>query len=299
MRILSIEDIRHIRLPQAQLRFDPEYDVIWFYFLPSPRPCFNMTLLDSIAKFHDYLIENEGAINYKGELYHVKYQVLASGIPGVFNYGGDLNLFIELINNKDKDGLLKYAHACIKVLYRSAVNFDLPITTIALVQGSALGGGFEAALANNLIIAEEDSQFGLPEIIFNLFPGMGAYSLLSRKISIADTEKLILGGHMHTAQDLKTLGVVDIIAPKNGGEEAVLDYIKNNRKHFNGKNAVLSKVKKLISPLTYKELSDICDIWVDTALQLNERDLRVIQRLVNAQNKQIDELDTQQRQMSK
>jgi DSF synthase len=56
----------------------------------------------------------------------------------------------------------------------------LPILTVGLVQGAALGGGFEALLSFDYVVAERDATFGLPEILFGLFPGMGAHSLLSR-----------------------------------------------------------------------------------------------------------------------
>ena len=51
---------------------------------------------------------------------------------------------------------------------------NLPMVTIALVQGDALGGGFECALAHDLIIAERSAKLGLPEVLVNLFPGIGA-----------------------------------------------------------------------------------------------------------------------------
>ena len=50
------------------------------------------------------------------------------------------------------------------------------------MQGECLGGGFEAALSSDVIVAEKSARFGFPEILFNLFPGMGAYSFLERKI---------------------------------------------------------------------------------------------------------------------
>ena len=48
--------------------------------------------------------------------------------------------------------------------------FSPTLTKIVLVQGDALGGGFECALASDVIVAEESAQMGLPEILFNLFP---------------------------------------------------------------------------------------------------------------------------------
>ena len=66
-------------------------------------------------------------------------------------------------------------HRRAALLLRSS--FDLPFTTISLVQGDALGGGFEAALAGDVVIAEKSAQFGFPEVMFNLFPGNGGIQL--------------------------------------------------------------------------------------------------------------------------
>src|SRR3546814_13512171 len=84
-----------------------------------------------------------------------------------------------------------YALKVVDIVYRNCVALDLPIITAALVQGDALGGGFEGVLSSNLIVAEKGCRFGLPEILFNLFPGMGAYSLLARRISPALAERMI------------------------------------------------------------------------------------------------------------
>jgi DSF synthase len=105
----------------------------------------------------------------------IEYTVLASDVPGVFNLGGDLDLFLRLIEGKDRAGLVAYGKACVHVLHRNYVAHDLPITTISLVQGDCLGGGFEAALSSDILVAERHARFGFPEIVFNLFPGMGAY----------------------------------------------------------------------------------------------------------------------------
>ena len=96
------------------------------------------------------------------------------------------------------------------------------------MQGDALGGGFECALSSSVLIAEEDARMGFPEILFNLFPGMGAYSFLSRKVGRRITEELITSGAIYTARELYDLGVVDVITPTGTGEAAVESFV---RKH--------------------------------------------------------------------
>jgi DSF synthase len=161
------------------------------------------------------------------------------------------------------------------------------MTTLSLVQGDALGGGFESALASDVIVAEESAQMGLPEILFNLFPGMGACSLLTRRIGIRAAEELVLSGKILSATELHRLGVVDVVATDGQGETAVRNWIAKNEKRRNGLQAVL-RARQFIHPVTRQELDGIVGLWVDAALRLGERDVKMMQRLVRAQIRRVE-----------
>ncbi|MEJ2407374.1 MAG: crotonase/enoyl-CoA hydratase family protein [Candidatus Thiodiazotropha sp.] len=259
--------------------YEEKYKLGWYFMHASPRPCFNPELLQDIDNWFTHVREEQDSDS--GRDY--RYLVLASNVDGVFNLGGDLSLFRSLIAEGDYDGLLAYAKACINVLYQNIIHLERNLTTISLVQGDALGGGFEAALSSNVLIAERGSKMGLPEILFNLFPGMGAYSLLSRRVGSARAEQMILSGQLYTAEELYELGVVDILAEKGEGELALLDYIKRAERAANGYRA-MREVKDICNPVTYQELLDITTVWVEAALRLEKRDLRMMERLVSRQN---------------
>lgn len=276
---------------QLEVAYEADNAAVWFKYNSNPRPCFTPTLLNNIKNAQQTVVDHVKSDN--GSIAPVNYLVAASGVNKVYNLGGDLELFKRLIEAGDRDGLKKYAYSCIDVLYNTATNLDLDLTTIALVQGSALGGGFEAALSCNVIIAERGVEFGFPEILFNLFPGMGAYSLLSRRISVRQTEKMLTSGNIYTAEELFDMGVVDILADQGEGEAAVHEYIANHRRARNGLTAI-QRVRQRINPLTYEELADVTDIWVDSALRLEARNLRLMDRLVRAQSRQTEERKTAQ-----
>lgn len=267
---------RHFR--QLTTCYEAAHRIGWFYMRGAPRPCFTPTLLQDIDTWFRQVKQEQDASG--GE--HYRYLVLASGIEGVFNLGGDLALFRSLIQQRDGQRLLGYAKACINVLYQNIVHLERNLTTIALVQGDALGGGFEAALSSNVVIAERGCKMGLPEILFNLFPGMGAYSLLSRRIGPVRAEQMILSGRLYTAEELHELGVVDILAEKGEGELALADYIRRAERAANGYRA-MREVKDACNPVTYQELLEITTIWVEAALRLEDRDLRMMERLVGRQ----------------
>jgi DSF synthase len=271
---------------QLTVRYDQNDKAIWYYMKPYPRPCFTPTLLHEINQFQCSVAENYKAAQMDSD-YPVHYLVLASQTPNMFNLGGDLNLFAQSILDKNREHLFAYAKACIDVLYENTMNIGLPITTLSLVEGTALGGGFEAALSSNVLIAERSTEMGLPEILFNLFPGMGAYSLLARRVGMVEAEKMITSGKVYSAAELYDKGVVDVLAEDGKGKEAVSAFIKQHNRARNGMLAVQA-ARQRFHPVTYEELLDITNIWVDAALNLERKDLRMMERLVKAQDKRIE-----------
>ena len=160
----------------------------------------------------------------------------------------------------------------------------LPMITIGLAQGDALGGGFESLLSFNVIIAERNAKFGFPETMFGLFPGMGAYSLVARRVGAAFAEEMMLTGRIYSAEEMQEVGLVHLVVDEGQGIEAARDYMqKNKRRHVGGR--AVYKAGHVVNPVTLEELDGIVQIWADSCLQLRERDLKVMQRLVAAQDK--------------
>lgn len=265
------------------VEWNSEEATIWCYLNPHPRPCFNPQLLAEVIGLKDRLAGLDVTPASLFERPH--FVVFASRMPGIFNLGGDLGLFRTLIDAKDRQGLETYARACIDASYNVSIGYDLPLTTISLIQGTALGGGMEGALAANLVVAERGVQMGLPEVLFNLFPGMGAYSFLSRRLGASEAERVILSGKTWRAEELHELGVIDILAEPGHGETVVRDYITERQRRSPNAAMAMQRVRKAVNPVSYAELEEIALIWVDSALRLKERDLKILDRLVRSQNK--------------
>jgi len=271
-------------LGQLEGRIDTPARIAWVRMQPTPRPCFTPVLLREICALQDALRACHRAASERGDEAPFDFVVFSSGVPGVFNVGGDLDLFVDLITAGDRPALLDYAMACIRPGYQFAVDLELPVTSIALVQGSALGGGFEAALSCSILIAERGAMMGLPEVLFNLFPGMGAYTYLARRIGAVRAEKLIKSGQLYPAEHYHELGVVDILAEPGQGEHALNEYVRETARVQNAHRAIHT-VRRIVNDLKFEELERITELWVDSALRLSERDLKVMQRLVRAQNR--------------
>lgn len=277
-------------LRELEVSYDPEKRIFWQFMNPRERPSFTPELMDEISRTLD-LVEVMSGGSCNDQEPAISYLVLGSRMPGIFNLGGHLPLFMRLIEDRNREGLREYAHVCINGQYRWAVNLDRPLCTIAVVQGDALGGGFEAALAHDLIIAERSAKFGLPEVLFNLFPGMGAYSFLSRKLDSARAEKMILSGKVYTAEELLEMGVVDRVVDDGAGIEAVHDLIQEQERAARTWRAVF-RARQIVNPVTRRELMDVTDLWVDMALTLSPRDLRRMKHLATAQDRRWAKIGT-------
>ncbi len=268
---------------QLSAYYDADARAIWCHWTPAPRPNFNPSLLQDLGSFCRFVTGTQGFVEHLGKQAPVDYAVLSSGMPGVFNLGGDLHLFIRLIETRDEQGLLAYGKACVDVLYRNYIGHGLPITTISLVQGECLGGGFEAALSSDLIVAERQSRFGFPEILFNLFPGMGAYSFLERKVGRRLTDELLSSGKIYSADDMLALGVIDLVVEPGTGAAEVAAVAKRQARSRNGLSAIAA-VRRRVNGVKYDELLDVVHLWVEAAMRLTGRDLKLMHRLVARQN---------------
>lgn len=278
---------RENSLSTIRIEHDPSNDSHWCFMHgqqafadPNYRACFSPKLLRELRLFAQQTIDGIARKAADSDT-HLAHIVLASDTH-VFNLGGDLNLFSQLIRARDRDGLLRYATECVDSIHLLQSRLHPNAHTVALVEGDALGGGFELALACQTIVAESGVQMGFPEVLFGLFPGMGAYSLLSQRVSPKVAEQMMLDGIMYSSDELHRMGIVDVLVPKGEGVRAVHEVMRQNRRIASARLA-LHRVRDAINPVSHDELMRITEIWVDTALQLGDRQLRTMERLVRAQ----------------
>jgi DSF synthase len=263
------------------VRYDDKHKALWCYYSPTVRPCFSLKMLGELQQWQKSIIRYFESRTSSTEA-PIHYLVLHSQVPGVFSLGGDLALFSRLIREKNREELLDYGIKCIETLYLNSINLNLPLTTISLVEGNALGGGFECALSSNVMIATKNAIMGFPEIRFNLFPGMGAYSFIARTCGTGIADRMLASGATYNAEELYEMGIVHQLAEAGDGIPSVEKYMRLHRQTNNGFRA-LQQVRQCYNPIDYNELLSITKIWADTAVQLEEKDLRLIDRLVKAQ----------------
>lgn len=270
---------------EISVRHDQQDKVFWCFMNQVGRPSYTYSLGAEIQQVQDW-IGNNYAMPANGAPDDLRYFVCGSKTPGIYNLGGDLRHFAECIRTRDLAAMRKYAETCVRMQYANSNGFGAPIITMALVQGDALGGGFEHALAFDILVAERSARLGLPEIIFNLFPGMGAYSFLVRRVGRKIAESFILEGKIHTAEELFDLGIVDILVEDGEGESAIVDYCQRNQQRFAAERAVYL-ARRVTTPVELEELLRITNIWAETAMTLTDADVRKMERLADAQERRI------------
>ena len=135
---------------------------------------------------------------------------------------------------------------------RPEVIAALEIPVIAMVNGFALGGGCEIALACDFIYVSDNSELGLPEINRGLLPGWGGTQRLPRRIGVAKAKKMILSGDTLSGEEAAAVGLADLSVPMEQLEETVMAFAEK----------LASK-----APLGLRKIKEVIDRGSDTDLK--------------------------------
>jgi len=262
-------------LSQIAAYYEEGRNVMWMMLRSYPRPCFNQELIEDIM-----------TLTYAAKASGLRFDFWVTGslVPNMYNVGGDLSFFVDPIVNNKREALRAYARACVDCVHAAARGFDVGAISLSMIEGTALGGGFEAALAHHYVLAQNTARMGFPEIAFNLFPGMGGYSLVSRKAGMRLAEELITTGESHTAEWFESRGLVDILFQPGEAFNATRTFMDTLRPKLNGIRAMI-RARQRVLQLSRSELMDITEDWVDAAFTLEEKDLSYMERLVMLQNR--------------
>lgn len=256
-----------------RLEWSSDFGLLRLRTAVRPIQCYSLAVMGEMHQLIRDINANPGLI---------KHYVMSSDVAGVFNFGGDLSLFVLLIRARDLDSLKLYGRRCVDLVWWLENAPSLGIHTTVLVQGDTLGGGLESVLPFHRIIFERSAQAGFPEVLFNLYPGMGAWNFTLRKAGFAVANEMILSGRLYNADQLFRRGLVDLVVDDGEGEAAIEHVVSSVHPRLRGTLAAL-QARRLASPITYESLIAIVDQWSEAAMGLTDRDLRLMERLARAQ----------------
>ncbi len=266
------------------LNYDDEWKILWIEMLHPERPCFTIENLTDFKNAYHWIRQQ-----YDDSNLDVRYLVTTSQVPGIHNLGGDLQLFVKLITEQDREGLQFYANLCIEDQYLRYSSLGRPFFTITLLTGDALGGGYECALTDDVIIAENTANIGLPESRFNMFPGMGAFSLLPLRVRPEKVDEIICSGEIYPTKEIHAINGIDIVCDAGHGRDAVLQFVKEHDKKFTSR-ALMQQAKRVHDAVSKSEMQQITDFWVEAALRLSKDDIRMMRTIAYMQDRQLKQM---------
>jgi len=277
------EDFPDWTFATLDFAYDAATQSVWMSYKADGPPFYSMQTLIDMADVRESL-KLLFASPVIGE-WPIRYFVHASNKPGVFNLGGDLANFAASIKAGDQTTLRRYAHKCIDVVHGLSTGLGLPVVTLSVISGQALGGGLESAIALDFLIAEENARIGVPEVAFNTFPGMGAVSLLTRRLGAARAEALIASGKVHSGLEMKALDVVDRVCPDGEAHAYAIEWMLDGGEARFLRRRAMAEARRKLFPVTNHELLAITDLWVDCCLEVTPHDIRHMERLAAAQKR--------------
>lgn len=170
---------------------------------PKNKNAFSINLVRLMRKYMDTLSQENNC----------RVLIIKSAVPGVFCAGADLKERAKLTPEQ----VTQFVNSLRRLLTDIE---QLPMPVIAALDGAALGGGFEMALACDIRVASDDAKLGLVETKLAIIPGAGGTQRLPRIISPAIAKELIFTAKIFTGSEAKSMNIVNHSVPQNEKGEA-------------------------------------------------------------------------------
>jgi len=159
---------------------------------PQALNALNAQVLEELSTFAKEISQNK----------EIRALVITGSGEKAFVAGADIKAMADMTQKEARDFSIT-AQTAFDSIER------LPFAVIAAVNGFALGGGCELALACDIIIASEKAKFGLPEVTLGLLPSFGGTQRLPRAIGLFKAREMIFSGELYSAQDCMMMGLVN------------------------------------------------------------------------------------------
>jgi DSF synthase len=270
--------------PHLSLAYEADLKTLWATMNPLPVPCFTADLIGSVLRVGAGLSSLQGGAADDVDR-PVKFVVFKSARRGVFNLGGDLAFFLQSIEAGDFDAVLNYGRSCVLGCHGMANGFCAGVVTVALVQGMALGGGFESACACDFLVGEKSSVYQLPELQFGTFPGAGAANIMRSRLGSKTMLKLVVEGRRLGHDEASSLGIVDYGADDGDGERLLRELIGGRFLHRHAAISSFCRNLRDGEAITIDGLYAEAERWARTAMQVSQADIETMKRIVAVQKK--------------
>ena len=174
---------------------------------PDKLNALNKTLLEELSAVVDEIINTT----------EIKCAIITGAGPKAFVAGADITEFLQL----DASGGEAFAKRGQEIVFNKIENCGKPI--VAAVNGFALGGGCELAMACHFRLASENAKFGQPEVNLGIIPGYGGTQRLTQLVGKGKAMEMMMSAHMIDANEAKQLGLVNYVTTS----DTLLQHTKN------------------------------------------------------------------------
>lgn len=207
------------------------------------NPPVNALTLDVREQFKQVLLE----VKENSEL---RVLVITGTGPKCFVAGADIKDFPKQMESGPRENA---------TIYKDMFTFleETPTPVIAALNGLALGGGCELALACDLRIADEKVKIGLPEVTLGLIPGLGGTQRLARLVGPAKAKELLFTGTIITAEEALRIGLINQIVPQG---QALEEALKLAKKLAKGAGVAIGYAKHLVNKGSELPLQDAMEM---------------------------------------
>ncbi len=201
---------------------------------PDKMNALNKTVIDELSTALDEVYKNP----------EIKTAIITGAGPKAFVAGADISEFLSLSNEQGKE----LAHRGQEMVFNKIENCPKPV--VAAVNGFALGGGCELAMACHFRLASENAKFGQPEVNLGLIPGYGGTQRLTQLVGKGKAMELMMTAHMIDANEAKQLGLVNHVTTA----ETLLEHTKQILEIIMGKGS--NAINKIINCVNAAVVSD-------------------------------------------
>lgn len=187
--------------------------------------------------------------------------IIHSELKSGFCAGADLRELYQRSQTMEKSEAASGVRDFLERIHRALNRMDAsPLTTIAAVHGVTFGGGFELALACDLIIADKSARFAFPELRLGLIPGFGGIPRLKRDVGNAVVRDLLLTGRSFNATKTQQAGLVSQVVSEGEALRAARATAMQVGKFDRQTSA---QAKQFIKPIPHDELRREIDLFCD------------------------------------
>lgn len=268
-------------LAQLKLEYDPAIKTLWVTIAPEPKPVFTFDLIHSVYRLQKAVVSLWGRDRYvESPIRFFAYR--ASG--PVFTLGGDLDFYLDCIAKSDWSALREYARLSVEGMLGNTSSLSGSAITMATIEGKGIGGGIDAPLSCNIVIAEEQAAFSYPEVKFNHF-AIAATAVLSRRIGPRAAHRLLATGSELSASQFEVLGALDAVTPTGRGEAWLRKYATETLPMHGARLNLFEAFYRRRAEEYRTELHSLAKAWSDYMLRLSPSEISRLQRVSVSQDR--------------